>query len=145
MKAILEVAYRDDPDSALSQIPPKVVMIQDVRRCYNCKVGTIDDFELREAYDKLCENGVLKDEFSIVERKGLTRALEFPTVFKTEWVKLVLSRIHDGCIWLESGPVKITKKIVHRVTGYQTLDKPKALRNDSNEIIEKNTGAVWNK
>ena len=38
-KAILEVAYKNDPASALSMIPSKVVIIQDVRKCHNCKSG----------------------------------------------------------------------------------------------------------
>ena len=99
-RAILEVAYKDDPASALSMIPPKVVMIQDVRKCYNCKVGSIRDLELQEAYERLCENSKLKDEYQIIERKGLTHALDMPTVFKIEWIKIVFSLIHDGRIWL---------------------------------------------
>ena len=47
-------------------------MIQDVRKCYNCKVGGVGDMELRDAYEKLCDNGVLKEEYSIVKKKGLT-------------------------------------------------------------------------
>ena len=90
-------------------IPPKVVMIQDVRKCYNCKVGSIGDLELKEAYGRLCENGKLKDEYQIIEHEGLTHALDTPTIFKTKWIKIVLSHIHDGSIWLEGGPVKITK------------------------------------
>ena len=31
-KAILEAAYKNDPAGALSMIPPKVVMIQDVHK-----------------------------------------------------------------------------------------------------------------
>ena len=62
-RAILEVAYKDDPIGALSMIPPKVVMIQDVRKCYNCKVGSIGDLELKEAYGRLCDNGKLKYEY----------------------------------------------------------------------------------
>ena len=120
-------------------------MVQDVRRCYNYKIGAIGDMEIREYYDRLCENGVLKEEYKIVETKGLTRALEFPTVFKIEWIRLVLSRIHDGSLWLEDGPIKISKRIVHRVIGYPTLDQPKTLRSDSREVIEKNIGAKWNK
>ena len=98
-----------------------------------------------EAFDKLCVNEVLKDEYKIVETKGLTHALEFPTVFKMEWIILVLSRIHDGSLWLEDGPVKISKKIVHRVTGYPTLDRPKTLKSDSREVIEEDTRAKLNK
>ena len=100
--------------------------------------------EISNAYDKLYENGKLKDEFSIVEKKGLTKALVFPTAFKTEWICLVLSRIHDGSFWLEQGSVKITKKMIHKVTYFPTLDRPKTLRSDKKETIENNISAKWN-
>ena len=41
--------------------------------------------------------------------------------------------------------MKITKRIVHRVMGFPTLDQPKTLRSDNKEAIERNTGAKWNK
>lgn len=144
-RPIPEVAYRNDPVSALSIIPKKVIMVQDIKKCYNCKIGAIGDLEINEAYNKLCVDGVLKDEYKIVERKGLTRSLGVPTVFKNEWVRIVLSRIHDGSLWLEDAPIKISKRIIHRVTGYPTLDWYKTLRSDSKKVIERNTGAKWNK
>ena len=82
-RVILDITYKQDPSGVLSMIPPQVLMIQDVRCCYTCKVGSIGDMEIRETYGKLCKNGVLKDEFKIVDRKGLTRALDLPNVFKT--------------------------------------------------------------
>ena len=94
-KPIPKVAYKNDPTSALSIIPPKVVMVQDVRKYYNCKVGGIEDMEIREVYNKLCDNRVLKEEYNIVEKKGLAHALEFPTVFKIGWIIIFLRRIHD--------------------------------------------------
>ena len=57
----------------------------------------------------------------------------------------MLSKIHKNSLWLDSGPIKITKRIIHRVIGYPTLDQPKTLRSDSKEVIEKNIGAMWNK
>ena len=66
-------------------------MVQDVRKCYNCKIGAIGDLEIFNAFDKLYDKGILKDEFSIVEKKGLTKALAFPTIFKIEWIHIVLS------------------------------------------------------
>ena len=134
----------NDLASALSMIPDKIIMVQDVQRCYNCKIGAIGDLKIYNAYNKLCDDGILKDEFSIVEKKGLTRALIFSIVFKTEWIRIVLNRIHDGEFWLEKGPVKITKKMIHRVTWFPTLDRPKTLRSDKRETIENNTGAKWN-
>ena len=72
-KPIPEVAYKNDPAGALSMIHDKVVMVQDVRKSYNCKIGAIGDLEIYNAFDKLCDKGVLKDEFFIVEKKGLTK------------------------------------------------------------------------
>ena len=136
-KPIPEVAYKNDPTSALSTILDKVVMVQDVRKCYNYKIGAIGDLEIFNSFDKICDKGVLKDEFLVVKKKGLTNALVFPIVFETKWIRIVLSQIHDGSFWLETGPVKITKKIVYRVTRFQTLDQPKTLRSDKMEAIEK--------
>ena len=139
-KPITEVSYKKNPTGALSMIPNKVVMVQDVRKCYNCKIGAIGDLEIYNSFDKLCDKGILKDEFSIVEKKGLTKALAFPIVFKTKWIHVVFSIIHDGAFWLETELVKITKKIVHRVTGFPTLDRPKTLRSDKRE---KNKEKYW--
>ena len=100
-----------DDIGALSSIPPRVLTVEGVRSCYLCKVGEIGDFEIREAY----ENKIIVEE-------GLTRALGFPNVFKVEWIKIVLNCIHDMKIWLEGGPIKINKAIIHRVTWYPTLD-----------------------
>ena len=71
-------------------IPPNILMVQDVRKCYNYKIGSIGDMEIREAYDRLFDNGILKEEFKIVERKGLTQSLDFLNVFKTEWIGICL-------------------------------------------------------
>lgn len=87
-------------------------MIQDVRCCYTCKVGSIGDMKIIYLCGKLCENGILKEEYKIVERKGLTHALDFHNIFKIEWIKIILSRIHDNSMWLVDGPIIITKRIV---------------------------------
>lgn len=54
--------------------------------------------DIRQAYDRLCVNRVLKDEYKIAERKGLMQALGFPIAFKIEWIRIVLNRIHDGSL-----------------------------------------------
>ena len=65
--------------------------------------------EIKDLYGKVCVDGVLKEENKIVKRKGLTHVLDFPNVFKVEWIKIVLSKIHDHSVGLENGPTKITK------------------------------------
>ena len=85
IKPIPKVSYKNYPIGSLFIILDKVVMVQDVCKFYNCKVGAIGDLEISNAFDKLCDNGKLKEEFSIIEKKGLTKALTLPTVFKSEW------------------------------------------------------------
>ena len=59
-------------------------MINDVRDCYTYKIREVGNYKHKEDYAKLYENGVLKDEFKIVEEKKLTHALSFPQNFKTK-------------------------------------------------------------
>ena len=75
------MAYKNDPANALSITPSKVIIVQDVCKCYNCKVGGIGDMEIREAYNKLCDNEVLKEEYNIVEKKGAYPCPRFPYSF----------------------------------------------------------------
>ena len=42
-KAIPDIAYKKDPSGALSMIPLNFLMVQDVRKCYNYKIGSIGD------------------------------------------------------------------------------------------------------
>lgn len=98
-----------DDIGELPSIPPRVLTIQDIRSWYQCKIGEIKYYEIRETYDKLCIDGVLKDEFKIIADKGRTRPLGFPKVFKIEWIKIVLNRVHNMKIWLEGGLIKIKK------------------------------------
>lgn len=64
-KDIPDIAYKQNPSAALSMLPPQVLMIQDVRCFYTCKLGSIGDMEIRETCGKLCENRALKEEFKI--------------------------------------------------------------------------------
>ena len=73
------------------------------------------------------------------------RALSFPQSFKIEWIKIMLSEIHDGHLWLENGLVKINKTIIHRVIGYPTLGCPKRMHCDAKGTIETKINIVWNK
>ena len=56
----------------------------------------------------------------------------------------MLSRIHDMELWLENETIKITKKIIHIVTGYPTFEKKKIMCCQSKEAIEENTKVEWN-
>jgi hypothetical protein len=116
-KAYPEIVMKGDPLGALSSTPPIVINIHDVRSCYMCKVGEVGDYKLRLAYEKICEERVLKEQHKCITKKRWTQALKFLRNFKVEQIKIVLRRIRAMKLWLEIGPVKLTKKIIHHVTG----------------------------
>jgi hypothetical protein len=64
------VALTRDVSRSLSSIPPTIIMVHDVHSCYMYKIGEIGDFELRNAYEILCENGVLNDKYRLLLKKG---------------------------------------------------------------------------
>ena len=122
----------------LSSISPKVIMIHDLQSWYMFKIGEVSDCKIRESYEKLCDEWVLKEEFKNFEMKGLTYALEFRRNFKTKEIMVVLRRIHDMKFWLHNGLAEITKMMIHKVTSCLTLDKKNTMRSPSHEEVEEN-------
>ena len=47
-RVIPKITYKVDPNGALSQILPNVLMISDIKDCYNFKIGQVVDYKLRE-------------------------------------------------------------------------------------------------
>ena len=63
---------------------------------------------------ELCVNGVLKPEHKHLEDKGLTHIPHLPQSFQIKWIKYILSRVHNGQLWLEK-LVLITKKMIYHM------------------------------
>lgn len=121
-----EVALKIDLTSTFSSIPPRVLLTEDIRSYIHYKIGEIGDFNMYIAYQALCnEKMELKPELKFIETLGLTHALDFLKDFKNEWIRVVLSRYHKGTFQLDR-PIKVTKGMISRVTGYPTTDKAKA-------------------
>ena len=68
-KAIPNITYKQDPLGALFMIPPKVIMIQDVRKYYNYKIGGIGDMEIREAYKKNVKMVILRNNLKLLKER----------------------------------------------------------------------------
>lgn len=77
-QAVPDFALKGDSLSALLSIPPRVLLICDVCSFYMYKISEFGDYDIRMAYEKLCDEGFLKDEYKVIEKKGLAHALEFP-------------------------------------------------------------------
>lgn len=103
------ISEEKDPKGTHLDIPPKVLLIHDVRTFYHFSIQELVHFEIDQAYNVLCENGALKPEHKHLEVKGLTHIHHMPRNFQMDQV---LSRVQDMTFWLKK-LIKITKKMIH--------------------------------
>ena len=136
------IAESLDSQGAQSQIPPKVLLINDIRTHFKCSIQEIGTLEMQNALTELSSNGTLKPEHKHLERKGLTHIPHMPRNFQVKWVRYVLSRVHNGQLCLEQ-PILITKKMIHRITGFPMLNKAKATKTLGREELQRLTLAEW--
>ena len=77
-KLSLVIAETLDLRGAQSQIPPKVLLINDIHSHVKFSIQDIITLEMDEALEKLCVNGVLKPKHQHLQTKCLTHILHMP-------------------------------------------------------------------
>ena len=69
-KLVPAIAESLDPNGAQSQIPPKVLLVNDIHTHFKCAIQEIGTLDMDNALAKMCVNGVLKSEHKHLETKG---------------------------------------------------------------------------
>ena len=100
-KLISVITESHDPYGAQSQIPPKVLLINDIRTHFKYKFQEIGTLEMDNALAEMSVDGALKPKFKHLETKGLTHILHLPQNFQVKWIRYILSQFHNGQLWLE--------------------------------------------
>lgn len=73
-----------------------------------------------------------KAEYANLGHKGLDVWIDFPMFYDEKIIKIVLSRIHGDCLWLD-GPYQISKEALRDMTSlcsFETMPTLKSTRND---------------
>ena len=78
---MLAVAKTLDPSGVQSQIPPIVLLVNDICAHFKCVVQEISTLDMDNALGQLCVDGALKPEHKHLEGKGLTHILHLPRSF----------------------------------------------------------------
>lgn len=78
------VAEKSDELGAHSMIPPKVMLIHNIRSFYHYPVQDLKTFEMNEKYSVMCENDDLKPKPKYLEAKGLTHLGFLPKKFQVK-------------------------------------------------------------
>ena len=90
-KLVPAIAESLDPNGAQSQIPPKVLLVNDIRTHFKCTIQEIGTLDMDSALAELCVDGSLKPEHKHLETKGLTHIAHMPRKFQTKWIRYILS------------------------------------------------------
>ena len=65
-----------------------------------------------------------------------------PQRFSMKWIRFILSRVHEGKLWLDQ-PIQITKKMIHQIIGLPMFAKAKSTKILGWVELEKKTLAKW--
>ena len=80
-KLVLVVTESLDSHGAQSKIPPKVLLINDIRTHFKWTIQEIGTLEMENALAKMSLDGTLKLKFKHLETKGLTHIPYLPQNF----------------------------------------------------------------
>lgn len=64
------------------------------------------------------------------EKRSNKRKINKPTCHHVE-NQVTQQMSNDNQLWLENGPIRISKRTIHKVIGYPTLDRPKTLMSEA--------------
>lgn len=100
----------DDPSRAFSSVPYKLLHVEDIRAYIHSNIEELGSAPMMKLYTHhmICRMGSLKLEFKSIEEKGFTQFINFSVFDEPEWVKYILSRMHNKFMWLYK-PYKINK------------------------------------
>ena len=90
-KLVPRIAEALDLNGAQSQIPSKVLLINDIHTHFNCSIQKMGTLEMDTALSELRIDGVLKPKHKHLEDKGLTHITHLPQKFQVKWIRYILS------------------------------------------------------
>lgn len=125
---------------ALSSVPSIVLLVEDIRSYIHYKLEELGEKFIRKEFKGLCVNDQFKVEYLPLKTKGLSNAIDFPDQSHFNWVRYVLSKVHDQFLWLEAQAlIKITTDVIQRVTRFSAIGEALNLRKISSTEVTRLT------
>ena len=81
-KLAAAIAESLDPNGAQSQIPPKVLLINEIFSHFKYSIQELGNLKIDNALGEMSVDGTLKPELKHLETKGLTHISHFPRKFQ---------------------------------------------------------------
>ena len=111
------ISLVDDLVRAFLHIQDNVLHVEDIHGYIHCKMERIGDVDIHKDLEKICNNDLtLKPEYARLERLNLIKKMFYTDFENEEWVRIVLSRVHDVLLYLRESIVCIDNDLIHKVT-----------------------------
>ena len=73
----------------------------------------------------------------------LVRQIFFTDFENEEWVRIVLSRVHDDLLWLGESIVCIDNDLIHKVTGLPNKESNPVNTRHAHKLVENNLNTYF--
>ena len=104
----------NDSLRAFSKVSNNVLHVKDIRGYIHYKIESIEDLDIYKDLEKICRNDLsLKPELAYLERLNLVKKMFYIDFDNEEWIKIILSRVHDDLLWLGDSMVSIDNDLIH--------------------------------
>ena len=129
----------DDPLGMFSRVLENVLHVEDIRGYNHYKIKGIGDSDIHRDLEKICRNDLsLKPEFAYLERLNLVKHVFYTNFDNQDWIRIILSRIHDDLLWLGDSVVCIDNDLIHKVTSLSNKGSNLVNTRNAHKIVEAN-------
>ena len=139
------ISLVDDPVGAFSCIPDNILHVEDICGYIHYKMESIGDADIYKDLEKICKNDLsLKPEYARLERLNLVKKMFYTDFENEEWVRIVLSRVHDDLLWLKESFVCIDDDLIHKVTGFPNKGSNLVNTRHARKLVEAKLNSYFN-
>ena len=117
LKVVSMKPTEGSPSSALSITTNNVVYLEDVGSYLNIKFESIGSEYMTKDMELVFNHDMtVKPEFEHLKDLDLFKYHFYHELDTDEWTQIILSRIHDGKLWMQDNVIDISTNLIHEVT-----------------------------
>lgn len=112
----------DELEGAFSRTPMGVMHVEDIRAYVYCKKELVGLDRIRSHLETMMNpDKTFTEEFTHLENHPIIKYATAYEFYESEWIKILLSRIHDDLFWIGEVPFRITTNLIYEMTGLSKI------------------------
>ena len=118
LKVISVKLVEGNPNLALSITLNNVVCLEDIGSYLNSKFESIGSEYINKDMELIFNDDMtMKPRFEHLKELNLLKYHFYHELDTDEWTQIILSRLHDGKLWMQDSVIDIFANLIHEVNG----------------------------